>query len=130
MLGLGDARVAINGLGYVGLPLAVEFGKRSPTLGFDIDEARIDELRAGRDSTLKVEPDKLQWAACLTYTNNSAELAGCNLFIVTVPMPLDEFKQPDPTTLRKASETVGGLLRVAVYDIKHVFPKEVVDARL
>src|SRR5690625_4926539 len=101
MFSLGDARIAVIGLGYVGLPFVEEFGKKLPTLGFDINAARIAELREGRDSTLEVEPDGLQQADCLSYTNDPAEMIGCNVFIVTVPTPIDEFKQPDLTALRK-----------------------------
>lgn len=111
MLSIGTARIAVIGLGYVGLPFAVEFGKRLPTLGFDINPARIDELLSGHDSTLEVEPEEMQQATCLRYSNNTADLAECNVFIVTVPTPIDEFKQPDLNPLRKASETVGKVLK-------------------
>lgn len=111
MLSIGTARIAVIGLGYVGLPLAVEFGKRLPTLGFDINPARIDELLSGHDSTREVEPEEMRQATCLRFSNNAADLAECNVFIVTVPTPIDEFKQPDLNPLRKASETVGKVLK-------------------
>ncbi|MDX5379085.1 MAG: Vi polysaccharide biosynthesis UDP-N-acetylglucosamine C-6 dehydrogenase TviB [Halomonas sp.] len=105
-----DIRIAIIGLGYVGLPLAVEFGKKYPTLGFDINAARIDELRAGRDSTLEVEPEELAAAIQLGYTTDPERLRDCNIYIVTVPTPIDSHKRPDLTPLEKASETVGKFL--------------------
>ncbi|WP_238536842.1 nucleotide sugar dehydrogenase [Methylococcus capsulatus] len=106
-----NVRIAIIGLGYVGLPLAVEFGKHFPTLGFDLKQARIDELRAGLDSTLETTPDDLEAARHLGYTTTPDDLAGCNVYIVTVPTPIDRYKRPDLTPLEKASQTVGRLLK-------------------
>jgi len=103
-------RLAIIGLGYVGLPLAVEFGKKIETVGFDINQARIDELCRAQDSTLEVESGELKLATKLTYTTNSDEIRDCNIYIVTVPTPIDDDKNPDLTPLVKASETVGKLL--------------------
>ena len=118
-LSVDDARIAIIGLGYVGLPLAVEFGKLLPTTGFDINTARIAELAAGKDATLEVEPEELQQAALLTYTDNLEDLRGCNTYIVTVPTPIDEAKQPDLTPLESASLAVGKVLKrgdVVIYE--------------
>jgi UDP-N-acetyl-D-galactosamine dehydrogenase len=99
--------IAIIGLGYVGLPLAVAFGKQRPVLGFDINQARIDELRAGRDHTLEVTPEQLTEASQLAFTSDPAALRGCEIFIVTVPTPIDSAKRPDLRPLVRASETVG-----------------------
>ncbi|HDM8209013.1 Vi polysaccharide biosynthesis UDP-N-acetylglucosamine C-6 dehydrogenase TviB [Vibrio campbellii] len=106
-LSLDNARVGIIGLGYVGLPLAVEFGKKAPTIGFDINQARIDELTAGRDSTLECSDNELAEAVHLSYTASLQDLKECNVYIVTVPTPIDEHKQPDLTPLIKASEALG-----------------------
>ena len=108
---LEHARIAIVGLGYVGLPLAVEFGKHYDTIGFDINAARIAELRQGRDSTLEVEPELLAQAARLAFTDALDGIAGCNVFIVTVPTPIDAAKRPDLTPLVKASEAIGKVLK-------------------
>ena len=119
MLDLADARLGVIGLGYVGLPLAVEFGRQFPTIGLDTNPRRIEELNAGRDSTLEVEAEALRSAARLKYTANPEELAECNVYIVTVPTPIDEYKQPDLTPLRSASRTLGSLLSkgdVAIFE--------------
>ena len=119
MLQLSELKIAIIGLGYVGLPLAVEFGKKVPVVGFDIHQKRIDELQSGQDHTLEVSPEELKLATHLSYTTNSQQLADCNLFIVTVPTPIDEFKQPDRTPLVKASESIARVLKkgdVVVYE--------------
>ena len=105
-----DIRIAIIGLGYVGLPLAVEFGKKYPVTGFDIKQGRIDELKAGRDSTREVEPDELAEASQLSFTADPDQLRSCNIFIVTVPTPVDSAQRPDLTPLFKASETVGEIM--------------------
>ncbi|TVR61420.1 MAG: Vi polysaccharide biosynthesis UDP-N-acetylglucosamine C-6 dehydrogenase TviB [Candidatus Competibacteraceae bacterium] len=113
------ARIGIVGLGYVGLPLAVEFGKQFPTLGLDINAARIQELQAGSDSTLEVEPETLREAHQLRYTSRAADLTNCNVYIVTVPTPVDEYKRPDFSPLIGASTTVGQILKpgdVAIYE--------------
>ncbi|PMM56255.1 Vi polysaccharide biosynthesis UDP-N-acetylglucosamine C-6 dehydrogenase TviB [Vibrio lentus] len=106
-LSLENAKIAIIGLGYVGLPLAVEFGKKSATIGFDINQARIKELIAGCDSTLECSDSELAEAAHLSYTASLQDLKECNVYIVTVPTPIDEHKQPDLTPLIKASEALG-----------------------
>ncbi|MGQ4256857.1 nucleotide sugar dehydrogenase [Bordetella bronchiseptica] len=108
---IDDVKLAVVGLGYVGLPLAVEFGKKRPVIGFDINERRIAALKAGHDHTLEVEDDELARAAQLSYTAERADLAQANVFIVTVPTPIDEYKQPDLTPLVKASETIGAVLK-------------------
>lgn len=106
-----DAPIAVIGLGYVGLPLAVEFGKQRKVVGFDINAARIDELRAGEDSTLEVDAAELGQAMHLSFTSDLNDLADCTIFIVTVPTPIDEHKRPDLTPLLKASETIGKVLK-------------------
>ena len=108
---LKNTRIAIIGLGYVGLPLAVEFGKQYAATGFDINAARIAELKQGKDSTLEVEPELLAQATCLRFTDQLDEIAGCNVYIVTVPTPINEHKQPDFTPLVKASESLGRVLK-------------------
>jgi UDP-N-acetyl-D-galactosamine dehydrogenase len=108
---LSDIRIAIIGLGYVGLPLAVEFGKKMPVIGFDINAKRIAELKSGLDHTLETEPEELQAARHLTFTENASDLAAANCFIVTVPTPIDEHKRPDLTPLLRASELIGKVLK-------------------
>ncbi len=119
MLQLAELKIAIIGLGYVGLPLAVEFGKKVPVVGFDIHQKRIDELTSGHDHTLEVSPEELAQASLLSYTANLEDLKDCNFFIVTVPTPIDEFKQPDLTPLVKASTSIGQVLNagdIVVYE--------------
>lgn len=106
-----NTHVAVIGLGYVGLPLAVEFGKRYPTTGFDINRSRINELKEGRDSTLEVGAEELSEAARLACTDDMEMLRKADVFIVTVPTPVDDHKKPDLTPLQKASETVGKVIR-------------------
>ncbi|MGA0582866.1 MAG: Vi polysaccharide biosynthesis UDP-N-acetylglucosamine C-6 dehydrogenase TviB [Castellaniella sp.] len=118
-MNIQDVRLAVVGLGYVGLPLAVEFGKHRDVLGFDINTRRIDELRAGRDHTLEVDGPELAQAKHLRYSSDPAELASANVFIVTVPTPIDEYKQPDLTPLERASETIGRILKrgdIVIYE--------------
>lgn len=102
--------IGIIGLGYVGLPLAVEFGKHFKTIGFDINQARVAELINGHDSTLETSDEEIVEALHLNYTLDPADLADCNVYIITVPTPIDIHKRPDLLPLRKASETVGKLL--------------------
>ncbi len=119
MLQLAELKIAIIGLGYVGLPLAVEFGKKVPVVGFDIHQKRIDELTSGHDHTLEVSLEELAQASQLSYTANLEDLKDCNFFIVTVPTPIDEFKQPDLTPLVKASTSIGQVLNagdIVVYE--------------
>ncbi len=116
---LADLRIAIIGLGYVGLPLAVEFGKKGPVIGFDINQNRIDELKSGKDHTLEVSPEELQKAEQLSFSANLDDLKTSNFFIVTVPTPVDQVNRPDLTPLKKASETVGQALKkgdIVVYE--------------
>ena len=124
MIGENNTKIAIIGLGYVGLPLAVEFGKYFKTTGFDISESRIQELQVGYDSTLEVRPDELQEAKKLTCTKDTKDIQNCNIFIVTVPTPIDEHKKPDLTPLIKASISVGKALKkddIIIYE-STVFP--------
>lgn len=118
-LTLKDARVAIIGLGYVGLPLAVELGKLYPTVGFDLKEARISELRAGHDSTGEVESDALVESRHLTFSNQEADLKDCNVFIIAVPTPIDASHRPNLRPLVSASQTVGRVISqgdVVIYE--------------
>ena len=119
LLNLSNVKLAIIGLGYVGLPLAVEFGKIRSVLGFDINLKRISQLKEGRDLTLETEPEELQAATNLSFITNSDELRACNCFIVTVPTPIDRYKRPDLGPLIKASETVGKVLKsgdIVIYE--------------
>ncbi len=114
-----DVKLAIVGLGYVGLPLAVEFGKKRSVLGFDINARRIAELKEGKDHTLEVDSQELAQAKNLRFTHEAAQLAEANVFIVTVPTPIDEYKQPDLTPLVRASETLGKVLKrgdIVIYE--------------
>lgn len=114
-----DIKLAIIGLGYVGLPLAVEFGKKRSVVGFDINQKRIAELRDGHDHTLETEPAELAAAKQLSFTTDLDDLRQRNVFIVTVPTPIDEHKRPDLTPLIKASETVGKVLKpgdIVIYE--------------
>ncbi|AKC85499.1 nucleotide sugar dehydrogenase [Pseudoxanthomonas suwonensis] len=106
-----DARIAVIGLGYVGLPLAVAFGAQREVLGFDIDAGRVQELRGGVDRTLELEPEEIRAATRLRFDSNPAALAGCDIFIVAVPTPIDASYQPDLEPLRGASELVAAALR-------------------
>lgn len=106
-----EARICVIGLGYVGLPLAVAFGQQRPTLGFDISADRITELRGGRDRTGEIDADDLTGAGQLSFTSDPGEIAGCTIFIVTVPTPVDASHRPDLTPLLRASETVGAALK-------------------
>ncbi|MDM1251010.1 nucleotide sugar dehydrogenase [Acinetobacter johnsonii] len=119
MLQLSDLKIAVIGLGYVGLPLVVEFGKKVPVVGFDIHTTRIEELKIGQDHTLEVSPEELSQATNLTYSANLEDLKSCNFFIVTVPTPVDEVNRPDLTPLKKASETLGKVIKkgdIVVYE--------------
>jgi len=112
-------QLAIIGLGYVGLPLAVEFGKHRPVLGFDINQRRIDELQNGKDYTLETSDEELAAAKQLRFSTQLDDLRACNTFIVTVPTPIDEHKRPDLTPLVKASETIGKVLKkgdIVIYE--------------
>ncbi len=119
IINVKDLRLAIIGLGYVGLPLAVEFGRCRAVIGFDINQQRINELKKGVDATLETNSDELAAATGLTFTTNIDDLRACNCYIVTVPTPIDEYKRPDLNPLIKASETVGKVLKkgdVVIYE--------------
>jgi UDP-N-acetyl-D-galactosamine dehydrogenase len=121
---LSGSRIGVIGLGYVGLPIAVEFGRQYPTLGFDINAERTAELKAGQDSTLEVTPGELEHSKYLTFTNSLGELSGCNVYIVAVPTPIDKHKRPDLQALEQASRSVGKVLSpgdVVIYE-STVFP--------
>jgi UDP-N-acetyl-D-galactosamine dehydrogenase len=118
-MNLNNATIAIIGLGYVGLPLAVEFGKKRPVLGFDVNAARIQELQSGRDHTLECTSEELKGAPHLRYTHEAADLRAAQVYIVTVPTPVDKANRPDMTPLVKASTTVGRVLKrgdVVIYE--------------
>src|SRR5690349_8593158 len=116
---LPSTRIAIVGLGYVGLPLAVEFGRQFDTVGFDISDDRVAELRAGRDHTQETSTEELAAAERLRFTTDVDELAKCNVFIVTVPTPVDEANRPDMRPLESASASIGSVLKrgdVVIYE--------------
>ena len=119
MLRLRKCRIGVLGLGYVGLPLAVEFGKHFETIGFDVKPQRVAQLRRARDSTLEVTPAELRAAKRLTFTTDLERLRSCQVFIVTVPTPIDGYKRPDLSPLERASESVGAVLgkgAVVIYE--------------
>jgi len=119
MRDIKNIKIAVIGLGYVGLPLAVEFGKQRPVVGFDINKGRIAQLSAGTDHTLEVSDEELAEASQLSFTSGMAALTDCNFFIVTVPTPIDEYKQPDLTPLIKASTAIASVLKpgdIVVYE--------------
>ena len=119
MLKVDDARIGIIGLGYVGLPLAVEFGRILPTVGYDINKERVAELKSGKDSTLEVDEQELASAKQLTYAAAAGELKPCNVYIVTVPTPIDRYKRPDLSPLESASRLVGEVINkgdVVIYE--------------
>lgn len=116
---LESTRLAVVGLGYVGLPLAVEFGKTRSVVGFDVSSGRIESLRAGHDSTLEVDEAELSSARHLSFADTIEDIADCNVYIVTVPTPIDQHKRPDLTPLYKASETIGKVLKagnIVIYE--------------
>ena len=119
MLTIEETKLAIIGLGYVGLPLAVEFGKKMPVVGFDINTNRVNELKKGVDNTLEVDANELAEAESLSYTTDTSDLKKCNVYIVTVPTPIDKSKNPDLTPLVKASEMLGQVMSkgdVVIYE--------------
>ena len=119
MVDLENTKIGIIGLGYVGLPLAVEFGKKYRVLGLDINDERVRELKSGYDGTLEVNKEELAEAEFLKYTTSSSDLAECNVYIVTVPTPINQHKQPDLTPLLKASEAIGSVLKandIVIYE--------------
>lgn len=121
---LEDIKLAVIGLGYVGLPLAAEFGKHRPVVGFDVNRDRIRDLREGHDFTRELSDAELAASEGLAFSDDPASLDGCNVYIVTVPTPIDEHRQPDLTPLIKASETIGKTLKpgnIVIYE-STVFP--------
>jgi UDP-N-acetyl-D-galactosamine dehydrogenase len=110
-MNLEKVKIAVIGQGYVGLPLAIEFGKKYPTIGFDVNEGRIDELKKGFDHTNEASPEQLSSAKQLTFSANINDISTCNIYIVTVPTPIDEFKIPDLNPLRGASTMLGKILK-------------------
>ncbi|MBT8139104.1 MAG: nucleotide sugar dehydrogenase [Gammaproteobacteria bacterium] len=124
MVKLSEAKIGIIGLGYVGLPLAVEFGKQYPTVGYDISQKRIDALNMGNDATLEVSADELSAANLLSFSSDKKELQACNVYIVTVPTPIDASKNPDLSPLKSASKMLGAVIKpgdVVIYE-STVFP--------
>ena len=116
---MSDKKIALIGLGYVGLPLAVEFGKKRTVIGFDINQPRINDLNNGIDSTLETTPEELKDATHLSYTTNLEDIKSCNIFIITVPTPIDKHKRPDLTPLEKSSKSVGSILKngdIVIYE--------------
>lgn len=114
-----NLKIAIIGLGYVGLPLAAEFGKHLPVVGFDINKKRVDELKNGNDFTLEVSSDDLKKAIHLSYTTELDGIKNCNFYIVTVPTPIDDNNAPDLKPLESASKSVGGVIKkgdIVVYE--------------
>ena len=123
-MNLNNTTIALIGLGYVGLPLAVEFGKHRPVIGFDINQARVAELQGGKDHTLECSPEQLKASEHLRFSSQLDDLRDCGIFIVTVPTPVDDAHRPDLTPLVKASQTVGSVLKkgdVVIYE-STVFP--------
>ncbi|MFM0226888.1 Vi polysaccharide biosynthesis UDP-N-acetylglucosamine C-6 dehydrogenase TviB [Paraburkholderia dipogonis] len=119
MHSLNELKLAVVGLGYVGLPLAVEFSKRRPVVGFDINGVRISALREGRDITLEVSDEELAAATGMKFTSDAEDLKACNVYIATVPTPIDDYKRPDLRPLIGASETIGRVLKkndVVIYE--------------
>jgi UDP-N-acetyl-D-galactosamine dehydrogenase len=106
-----DLKLAVIGLGYVGLPLGLEFAKKRKVIGFDIDKKRIEELNSGIDKNLEFNKDELQNSNQLNFTNNQDDLKSANCYIITIPTPVDKFKKPDLTLLLKASETIGKIIK-------------------
>jgi len=116
---MNNKKIALIGLGYVGLPLAVEFGKKRTVVGFDINQSRINDLKNGVDSTLETTPEELKDAVHLSYTTNLEGIKDCTIFIITVPTPIDKHKRPDLTPLEKSSEVVGSILKkgdIVIYE--------------
>lgn len=116
---ISNSKIAIIGLGYVGLPLAIEFGKKYQTIGFDINQPRIEELKSGTDSTLEVSSEEMLEASLISYTGHLDDIKDCNVFVITVPTPIDEYNTPDLTPLEKSSSSVGKVLKkgdIVIYE--------------
>ena len=119
MIELNDARIAVIGLGYVGLPLAVEFAKRFPVVGFDINLSRIEDLKSGKDTTMEVNPQELIGNESLVFSNSIGGIKNCNVYIVTVPTPIDQYNQPDLSMLQSSSSMLGEIIEggdVVIYE--------------
>ena len=114
---ISSVRLAVVGLGYVGLPLAVAFGKKFPVVGFDINSARVAELVDGQDSTLEVAPEELEKAALLQFTDSSLDIQDCNVYIVTVPTPVDSARRPDFDPLLRSSAMIAPMLKAGDFVI-------------
>jgi UDP-N-acetyl-D-mannosaminuronate dehydrogenase len=130
---INNIRIGVIGLGYVGLPLAVEFGRKHPTVGFDVKESRVAELQSGTDSTLEASDEELASAGLLNITTNAEDLSDCNFYVVTVPTPVGEGNRPLLTPLRAASETIANMsLYVVSRIIKKMLAKgmQPMDARV
>jgi len=110
MFALDETKIALVGLGYVGLPLAVEFGMKMPVVGFDVNKPRVEELKAGTDNTQEVSDEELALASMLSYSSDVEDIKSCNVYIVTVPTPIDKHKKPDLSPLEKASFMLGGVI--------------------
>jgi UDP-N-acetyl-D-glucosamine/UDP-N-acetyl-D-galactosamine dehydrogenase len=123
-INMKDKKIALIGLGYVGLPLALEFGKKRHVVGFDLNASRINELNKGVDTNFEIKPDELKESVHLTYTNNLNDTKDCDIFIITVPTPIDTHKKPDFIPLQKSSDAVGSVLKkgdIVIYE-STVFP--------
>lgn len=110
-LDVSNAKIAVIGLGYVGLPLAVEFGRKYQVVGYDINTRRVEQLRSGNDVTLEASEEEIMSSKGITFTADAGELKTCNCFIVTVPTPIDDYKRPDLSFVLSASELVGGVIK-------------------
>ena len=108
---MDDSKIAVIGLGYVGLPLSIEFGKAFKTIGFDTKKSRVAELKRSFDSALEVTAEEFQKSNMLSFTNDVNDIANCNIFIITVPTPIDQYKKPNLIPLITASQTVGKFLQ-------------------
>ena len=118
-MNLEKVKISVIGQGYVGLPLAIEFGKKYPTVGFDINANRIDELKTGIDHTNEATPEQISSAKQLTFSPNIKDITECNIYIVTVPTPIDEYKTPDLNPLKGASKMLGEILKkgdIVIYE--------------
>lgn len=112
---VSNKKIGVIGLGYVGLPLAIEFGKKYATLGFDINKSRVEQLLAGHDSTLEVSDEELKASPFMSYSFTPSDLESCNVYIITVPTPIDEHNQPDLTPLVKASQMLGSVVQKGIF---------------
>lgn len=116
---LDQIKIAVIGLGYVGLPLAVEFGKKRDVIGFDVNLTRLKELKANLDSTLETSKKELEEAKYLSFSEKIEDIQSCNCYIITVPTPVDEMKLPDLTMIKAASKTIGNILNkgdIVIYE--------------